>query len=319
MNAVDTTEDELLSAIARLVSDDAPNVVVGVGDDAAVVRPGAGDLVLTTDALVEGSHFVRAASVPRDLGYRAIAVNVSDIAAMAASPRFALAALTLPGDVDAAYVTELIGGMRDACAEHGCLLVGGNLARGRELTLAVTLTGEVAPGRAVTRAGARIGDALVVTGELGTSAAARRLRDDASRWNDDDRAALRRAERPVARVGEAQVLARHGVTAMIDVSDGLALDLSRLCRASGTGARVDLTAVPVAASATLDEAVAGGEDYELLAAIPSDGVAAAASDVRELFGVALTAIGVIIEGDIVGIGADGSEAPLEARGWDHFG
>src|SRR3712207_5367338 len=148
--------------------------------------------------------------------------------------------------------------MRGACAEHGCLLVGGILARGRDLTLAVTLTGEVAPGRAVTRAGARIGDAIVVTGELGGSAAARRVRDDASSWTDDDRAALRRAERPVARVGEGQLLARHGVTAMIDVSDGLALDVSRLCRTSGTGARLDLDAIPVAPSATRDEAVGGG-------------------------------------------------------------
>ena len=147
---VDMSEDELLGAIARLLSDDAPEVVVGIGDDAAVVRPGGGDLVLTTDALVEGSHFLRSSSVPRDLGFRAVAVNVSDVAAMAASPRYALAALTLPPDVDAAYVTELIGGMREACVDHGCLLVGGNLARGRDLTLAVTVTGEVAPGRAVT-------------------------------------------------------------------------------------------------------------------------------------------------------------------------
>ena len=318
MNVVDTTEDELLGAIARLLSDHAPDVVVGVGDDAAVVRPGGGDIVLTTDALVEGSHFARDASVPRDLGYRAIAVNVSDIAAMAASPRFALAALTLPPDVDAAYVTELIGGMRDACAEHGCLLVGGNLASGRDLTLAVTLTGEVAPGRAITRAGAGIGDALVVTGTLGASAAARRVRDDPARWTDDDRAALRRAERPTARVGEAQVLARNGATAMIDVSDGLALDLSRLCRASGTGARVDLGAIPVAPTATFDEALGGGEDYELLATMPLERVASALEELHEVFGVALTAIGVIIEGDVVGVGADGSEAPLEPRGWDHF-
>ena len=317
-DAVDTTEDDLLVAITRLLSDEAPEIVVGVGDDAAVLRPGVGDLVLTTDALVEGTHFLRDASAPRDLGYRAIAVNVSDIAAMAASPRYALAALTLPSDMDAAYVMELLGGMREACAEHGCRLVGGNLARGRDLTLAVTVTGEVAPGRAATRAGARAGDAIVVTGSLGASAAARRLRDDPSRWTDDDRAALRRAERPTARVGEAQVLARHGVTAMLDVSDGFGLDLARLCRASGTGARIELGAVPVAASATLEEALGGGEDYELLAAMPPDVVGAAATELVEVFGVALTEVGVIVEAGIVGVTAAGEEAELGATGWDHF-
>jgi thiamine-monophosphate kinase len=312
------SEDELLGAITRLLSDDAPEVVVGIGDDAAVVRPSGGDLVLTTDALVEGSHFLRSSSVPRDLGFRAVAVNVSDVAAMAASPRYALAALTLPSDVDAAYVTELIGGMREACVDHGCLLVGGNLARGRDLTLAVTVTGEVAPGRAVTRAGARLGDVVVVTGELGASAAARRVRDEPTRWTDDDRAALRRAERPTARVGEAQVLANHGVTAMLDVSDGLALDLTRLCRASGFGARVHLDDVPIAPTATLDEAIGGGEDYELLATLPPHAVDGATAELADVFGVALTTIGGIIEGGIVGVHADGTESPLEPKGWDHF-
>jgi thiamine-monophosphate kinase len=316
---LDTTEDELLVAIARLLSDEVPEVVVGVGDDAAVVRPGSGDLVLTTDALVEETHFRRDASAPRDLGYRAIAVNVSDVAAMAASPRYALAALTLPSDVEAADVMEIIGGMRDACAEHGCLLVGGNLARGRDLTLVVTVMGEVARDRAVTRAGARVGDAIVVTGTLGASAAARRVRDDPARWTDDDRAALRRAERPTARVGEAHVLARHGATAMLDVSDGLALDLSRLCRASGVGARLELAAVPVARTATLDEALGGGEDYELLATMPAGAVDAAAAELDELFGVALTRLGAIIEEGIVAVAPDGSEATIGAQGWDHFG
>ena len=246
-------------------------------------------------------------------------MNVSDVAAMAASPRYALAALTLPADVDGAYVTELIGGMRDACAVYGCRLIGGNLARGADLTLAVTVTGEVAPGRAVTRAGAHVGDAVVVTGELGASAAARRVRDEPTRWSEDDRAALRRAERPTARVGEAQLLARRGVTAMIDVSDGLALDLSRLCRASGVGARVQLGAVPIAPAANLDEAIGGGEDYELLATMPPDAVRSATADLADVFGVALTAIGAIIGEGIVGVGADGSEAPLAPTGWDHFG
>jgi thiamine-monophosphate kinase len=126
-------------------------------------------------------------------------------------------------------------------------------------------------------------------------------------------------ERPTARVGEAAVLARHGASAMIDVSDGLALDLVRLCEASHTGARVTLASLPLGPGATLDDALAGGEDYELLAAVPGDAVAAAASELRETFGVPLAEIGVIIEEGVSVIDSDGRERPLEAVGWDHFG
>ena len=144
---MDLSEAELLVAIGRVFGADGPDVAVGPGDDAAVTTSGSGDLVLTTDALVEGVHFRRDLTTPRDLGYKAIAVNLSDLAAMAASPRYALCALTLSDDVDAAWVIELAGGMRECCDEFAVTLVGGNLARGRDVTIAVTATGEVVPGR----------------------------------------------------------------------------------------------------------------------------------------------------------------------------
>lgn len=143
---MDLSEEELLDAIRRVFGGSTAQVLVGPGDDAAVVVAGAGDLVLTTDALVEGVHFVRDLTTPRDLGYKAIAVNVSDVAAMAASPRYAVCALTLSDDVDAAWVIELAGGMHECCEEFALTLVGGNLARGRDVTIAVTVTGEVGPG-----------------------------------------------------------------------------------------------------------------------------------------------------------------------------
>ncbi|MGZ4133417.1 MAG: thiamine-phosphate kinase [Actinomycetota bacterium] len=317
---MDVTEDELLAAIHKVLWVSAPEVIVGVGDDAAVVRPGAGDLVLTTDALVEGSHFVATDITPHDLGYRAIAVNVSDVAAMAASPRYALCALTLSDWCDAAWTMELFGGMRDACEEYACTLVGGNLARGGEVTVAVTLTGEVAPGRAVRRSGAGPGERVVVTGELGSAAAGRRIKQTRGHWDEVDLEAIRRADRPVARVGEGQALARHGATAMIDISDGLGLDLSRLCAASGVGARVALADVPTGPRALPEEALGGGEDYELLATRPSvEAAAAAAAELDDAFGVALTTIGVTTEdGALVAVGADGTEGPLLPSGWDHF-
>ena len=318
---MDLTEDELIAAIGRVLSGAGPEVLVGPGDDAAVVRGGSGALVLTTDAMVEGVHFLTDRTTPRDLGYKAIAVNVSDIAAMAGSPRFALCALTLTDAIDASWVVELAGGMRECCDEFAVSLVGGNLSRGEELAIVVTVTGEVGPARAVRRDGARPGDRVVVTGSLGGSAAGLRVSSQRS-WSDDERDALRRSMRPVPRVGEASILSAHGATAMIDVSDGLTIDLSRLCRASGVGARVEVGHVPVHPASTVHEALGGGEDYELLATLPgSDAVAGATKDVHEGFGVSLSDIGVIIEGESGGLGGvdeDGTERPLAIEGWDHF-
>jgi thiamine-monophosphate kinase len=314
---MELTEDALIEAIRRVVSGAAEGVLVGPGDDAAVVAPGAGELVLTTDVLVEGVHFHGDLTTARDLGFKAVAVNLSDVAAMAASPRFALCALTLSDEVDAAWVMELAGGMRECCDEFAVSLVGGNIARGRDVTIAVTLTGEVAPGRAVRRNGARPGDRVVVTGSLGGAAAGRRLAAERS-WTDDERDALRRQVRPTPRVGEAGVLATNGARAMIDVSDGLALDLSRLCAASAVGVRLDLSALPRHPVATDEEVLGGGEDYELLATLP-DGpaVSGARAQLSEAFGVPLAEIGRIIEGELVAVDG-GEERPLEPEGWDHL-
>jgi thiamine-monophosphate kinase len=316
---MDVTEAELLDAIRRLLDEPAEGVVVGVGDDAAVVRGGSGDLVLTTDGLVQDVHFELGSIAPRDLGAKAITVNVSDVAAMAASPRFAVSALTLSDRVDAAWTMELFGGMREACDEYALRLVGGNLAKGQEVAVIVTVTGEVSPGRAVTRAGARPGDRIVVTGSLGGAAAGLRLGRRRGGWSGVELEAIRRHVRPTARVGEAAVLARHGASAMIDVSDGLGRDLGRLCDTSGVGAVLRPEDLPVDAVATLDEALGGGEDYELVATLPStEAVAAASSELHETFGVRLTDIGTVVPG--TGVATEGSTTadPAAERGWDQF-
>jgi thiamine-monophosphate kinase len=332
---MELSEDELVRAVARLLSGGEPGVVVGPGDDAAIVEAGAGQLVLTTDLLAEGVHFERGAISARDLGAKAIAVNVSDVAAMAASPRYALVAIGAPGDLDAAWVVELVGGMRDACAEYALALVGGDTNRADLVVVSVAVVGEVVPGRAVLRSGARAGDRIVVTGSLGAAAGGLALSRAASGraagalsqpWG---RALIEALERPVARVGEAHVLARAGATAMMDLSDGLSTDLSRLCDASGVGARVALGAVPVADSLSSGAdmlevdaralALSGGEDYELLATLPGDAVEAARADLRAGFGVDLSEIGEIVEGStVVAVDADGRTALLAPSGWDHF-
>jgi thiamine-monophosphate kinase len=332
---MELSEDQLIEAIARVLSGEQPGVVVGIGDDAAVVQSGRGQTVLTTDLLVEGVHFERGSISARDLGAKAITVNVSDIAAMAASPRYALVSLAIPADVNAAWVIELYGGMRDVCAEHALALVGGDTNRSELVVLSVAVVGEVAPGRALTRSGARAGNAIVVTGSLGAAAGGLALsRAHPSKaaealsgpWGRD---LLEAFTRPVARVGEAQVLAGAGATAMMDLSDGLSKDLSRLCLASGVAARVRIADIPVAPSLTagaevlgvdsLRLALSGGEDYELLATMPPDAVDAARAELREGFGVALSQVGAIDAGaGMIAIGLDGTESVLEPAGWDHF-
>jgi thiamine-monophosphate kinase len=309
--------------------------VVGIGDDAAVLEHGGGELVFTTDLLVEGIHFERGSSSARDLGAKAVTVNVSDVAAMGASPRYAIAAVAVPEDVEAAWVIELTGGMREACTEYALALVGGDTNRAGLIVLSVAVVGEVAPGRAVTRSRARAGDRIVVTGSLGAAAGGLAISkagpDEAATalsepWGRELSEAL---ARPVARVGESRILARSA-TAMMDLSDGLGIDLSRLCRASGVGARIELGKVPVADALeqgadalgvdALGLAVSGGDDYELVATMPRDAVEVARADLLEAFGTTLSDVGEIVEGaGVEAVRDDGSVTPLAAAGWDHFG
>jgi thiamine-monophosphate kinase len=331
------TEDELLETIRKVLSGEAPGVRLGPGDDAALVEPSAHLGVLTADLLVEDVHFRRATIAPRDLGYKAMAVNVSDVAAMGGSPRFALVSLALPPDIEASWVVDVYGGLREAGDESAVAIVGGDLSRGPAVVVSVAVAGEVSSGWAITRAGAHPGDRIVVTGSLGAAAGGLMLSESAERravriagttWG---RGLLGAYFRPVARVGEGQTLAQAGAHAMMDLSDGLALDLSRLCRESEVGAVVHLADVPTApglhelaaAGFRVDPgalALFGGEDYELLAALPLDAVAPAREKLWERFGTPLTDIGQIrAEPGLLARDPEGGEVPLEPRGWDHFG
>lgn len=327
-------EDRLVDAIRRVLSGATGGAVVGIGDDAAVVTPPDGETVLTTDLLVEDVHFERASISAHDLGAKAIAVNVSDIAAMAARPRYALVALGLGPDVTEGWLIELYGGMREACERDGLAIVGGDLNRAARTVIAVTVVGEVEPDCALTRAGARVGDRILVTGSLGGAAGGLALtraetpiaeRALEAGWGRD---LLEAFLRPRARVAEARELAERGATAMMDLSDGLARDLPRLCERSGVGARLRIDDVPVAAAlregaSTLGVdapslAIGGGEDYELLVTMPADAVAGARAALADRYGLALTEVGAIVAGAGVVGERDGAEVPLPSAGWDHF-
>ena len=307
-------EFELIERIRERASAGS-GVVLGIGDDAAVLAPTTGhELVVTTDSIVLDRHFT--ADWPAaDVGHLAANANLSDLAAMGARPRWALLALTLP-EADEAWLDGFLDGFLDAAEGAGVALVGGNLARG-PLNIGVELIGEVPAGQAVTRRGARCGDRVVVTGTLGDAAAALRLGDEAA-------PALReRLHRPQARLAAGEAL-RGPARAMIDLSDGLLADLGHLL-SEGQGAELALDALP--ASAALVEGVsdpaerrrfqaAGGSDYELLAILPPEADLGALSQAA---GIALTEIGRITDRGRIEFYPPGSQAPAEAdRGWDHF-
>lgn len=300
------------------------DVRLGIGDDAAVLAVPAGQqLAVAIDTLVEGVHFPHG-TASRDIGWKALAVNLSDLAAMGAVPAWALLALTLPQG-DAAIVDGLADGFAELAREHGVALVGGDTTRG-PFCLSVAVHGFVPPGQAMTRSGARAGDVLFVTGSLGSAAGGLQLLQGRVPFdaNDEAHCTLReRLDRPTPRV-RAGVALRGHASACIDVSDGLLADLGHICTASGVGAELDLDALPLATAlpgvfgvdVARELALTGGDDYELCFTVPPASVDAMQAALAAV-GAHATRIGAMVEGQ--GVRAING-APLAAmrRGWDHF-
>ena len=305
----------------------AAQVRLDAGDDcAALALPGT--TVLTTDALIEGVHF-RPGWAPFDvLGRKAFAVNASDVAAMGGTPTFALSNLGVPPDTPVEALDALFDGFIAAAGEQRASLVGGNLSMAPQLTIAVTLLGRVASGL-VTRAGARPGDDLYVSGTVGDAALGLRLLADET-GSDSNSAAVHsltaRFLLPTARVSVGCALADQRLaTAMIDVSDGLLQDLGHLCEASHVGALVEADRLPLSdayrtvAGSDCTQALTGGEDYELLFSAPR-AARPALQNMAGVHGCALTRIGrVQPQDDGVGVVLpDGVHPAAEFSGFDHF-
>ncbi len=322
-------EDELVRAIAELTRREHSRITIGIGDDAAVWQPSRSHRsVVTTDALIENVHFSFAWMSREDAGWRAMAANASDVAAMGARPRLATVALGVPPEASATDVLECYRGM-DACARaSGIEIAGGDLTRAPVWTIAITAIGEVRASNLKLRSGARPGDVLAVTGELGASRAGLlHLRGDTQLDERDTEEALRAHRRPVPRVAEGEWLgASRNVHAMMDCSDGLSTDLLRVLRASHAGAVID--AVPVASSAQAAAAhikieshsfaLAGGEDFELIVSVAPRAFAHLAARFQARFGRTLHRIGRVQADERVVVVNEGREEPLERSGWDHF-
>jgi thiamine-monophosphate kinase len=308
-------EVEIIRRISGKLPPTPPEVLVPVGDDCAVLRMGGRDWAAATDMLVRGQHFEDWAT-PEDVGYKAVAINVSDVAAMGGIPRFVLASGGAP---DPETTLRCFGGVLEACEAFGVYPLGGDTTRAGALTVDVAILGELfAPP--LLRSGASPGHLLATTGELGASAAGLLALQNGAPGQER---LIRKHLRPEPRVGVGAVAARQGVGAAIDLSDGLASDVRRICELSGVGCRVNLDLLPVAndtrtflESLKRDPeilAASGGEDYELLISAPAPALDALAESVD----VPLTTIGEVTHGaDIVLLRGD---KPVEnLSGYDHF-
>ncbi|HJR19920.1 MAG TPA: thiamine-phosphate kinase [Actinomycetota bacterium] len=329
-DARDLGEFGLIERLVARLGVPGEGVLIGPGDDAAAVRSTATTLA-TADLLLEGVHFDLAFSSPADVGWKAMAANVSDIAAMGGVPRYALVSLGAPASTPAATLESLYEGLGECARAFGVSVVGGDTVGADVLIVSVALLGDAGPAGNVQRSGGRPGDVVCVTGTVGGAAAGLQLLRAANVDPEAVSLLARHPElasahrRPMPRTREGQAAAAVGATAMIDVSDGLAPDLGHICDASNLGVELRASSVPVAEGVddvarwagldAVDLALGGGDDYELVIALPAAQLSALSA---ALAPTRVTPIGELGGSERVVLGADGDRRPLAAAGWEHF-
>ncbi|MBU2702923.1 thiamine-monophosphate kinase [Sporomusaceae bacterium BoRhaA] len=305
------------------------NVVVGIGDDAAVLLPTPRHLqLMTTDMLVENVHFTMKTTLPQQLGYKSMAVSFSDIAAMGGKPCHAVVSIAIPPETDVDFMINLYQGMKEICREYAVNIVGGDtVSTHHELVINVTVTGEVDAAQLVRRAGAQVGDIVAVTGTLGNSSMGLALLSK-GQWEDYPFAwpLVTAHLTPKPLVGPGQRLGKMGATSMNDISDGLASEMNEIASASKVGVRLEQTKLPLSKElleateridlSALDCALYGGEDYQLVFTMnPAD----FSCLTEESVGCAFTAIGEVVEGEeVILLDKEGQSSVLKPRGFNHF-
>jgi thiamine-monophosphate kinase len=333
------SERQLIERAARkLPSQTGGGLRIGIGDDAAVMRPRNGaEWVLTTDAFLENVHFLLRVHPPEAVGYKALARATSDLAAMGARPRYFLLNLALPSSCTGKWFDRFLEGMSRAARSFGLVVAGGDTTRCPLVSINLTVIGDIAPGRAVLRSGARPGDLICVSGTLGEAELGLQLIQRGwlkfpadSKWSPNPRKKwkklLEKHFYPEPRLSLGEWLAKNGrATAMIDTSDGLSTDLAHICEASGVGAQVWADRIPKVVVPSdvqklgldpLRLSLDGGEDYELLFTVPKR---LERRLPRMVCGVPVTIIGEITRGrQILLVDYAGRARPLPAQGWDPF-
>jgi len=332
MKVKDLGEFGLIGLLAEIVDREKDSrqpswrrLLIGIGDDAAVWHKGSAVQLATTDSLIEGVHFTPDITTWKDLGWKALAVNLSDIAAMGGVPEYALVSLALPGDTEVASVSDLYCGMVELAREFGVAIVGGNISAADRVMITITVLGSAETDVLLRRSSAMPGEKVAVTGYPGLSAGGLKMLRQKLDFPPDEHRLLCRAHlRPVPRVKEAQVLLHSGVSTAIDISDGLIADLSHICKASGVSAvvREELLPVhPVLKRRFPREwrkmVLGGGEDYELLFTASSELIARLK---RELL-CPVTEIGEIGSGkvgEVKLLDEQGKSRTWRRGGWEHF-
>ena len=324
-------EDAIIALLRPLAGPGA----LGFKDDCATLTPTLGhDLVLKTDPIAEGIHFLPA-DTPEDIAWKALAVNVSDLAAKGAQPLANLMALSFPDAPTRGWLTRFAAGLAEAQAAFGCTLLGGDTdRRPGPITISITVMGEVAAGAMVQRATARAGDLLYVSGTIGDAAIGLRLCREpghAATWglsSAQSQAAIARYRRPQPRLGLGPALRAHA-SASMDLSDGLVKDLGRMLRASGVAGQLELARVPLSQAVSqvvvgepslLPQLAGAGDDYEILAAVAPSAAVAFERDAR-LGGVSVTCLGQLTSGPagvLTITDAAGRDVQMQSGGWDHF-
>ncbi len=300
-------------------------MLLGIGDDAAAWQGGNRIQLATTDTLVQSVHFDLGAITWEELGWKALAVNLSDIAAMGGVPEYALLSLALPAELKVKDLSEFINSFTDMAMEFGVAIVGGNVAVAPNVVITVTIIGCSRGKTMLERATALPGEKIAVTGYLGLSAAGQQMLKGKMISDPDARNILRQAHfKPVPRVKEGQILVEQGVRTAIDVSDGLVADLDHICESSKVGAKVNIEQVPVHPLVTAhfpnsqELALSGGEDYELLFTADK----ATIDQVRQALSCPVTVIGSITKEEfptrVLVVDSRGTVVPYKKRGWNHF-
>jgi thiamine-monophosphate kinase len=331
MKVSELGEFGLIDLLAKMIAEDQahqppnPRLYIGIGDDAAAWRIPDEIQLATVDAMVEGVHFQRGIGTWKDLGWKSLAINVSDIAAMAGVPDYALVSLNLPDDTLVADVRQLYAGMLELTRQFSMTLIGGNVTKSPVFTVSITVLGSGREDILLRRSTARVGDLVAVTGRPGYAAAGREMLEQGLSFSRDSNRRFREAFlHPIPRMIEAQGLVKNGITTAIDISDGLAADLGHICQASRVGATINVDRLPLGkdlpqhfGERAVELTLSGGESYELVFTGTPDAVAAAVRDINYPIAV----IGEIVEehpGAVALQDTSGNLYNLQQSGWRHF-
>jgi len=313
----------LIDLLAKMVGGGDERLLIGIGDDAAAWQGDDSIQLASVDSFIEGVHFTPQTTPWPDVGGKALAVNLSDIAAMGGIPRYALVSLSLPDDSQVEDIAALYNGMLKLAKQYGVSIIGGDISRAPLVAVTITILGGSPTKQILTRSSARPGDIVAVTGHLGAAAAGMEILKNKRNLDPEADTHLKNAFlHPTPRVAEGLLLVEQGVKTAIDISDGLVADLSQICKASQVGARIEVERVPIEPAVktafgekALELALSGGEDYELLFTASAEIV----DKVKKSASVPVTAIGEITAGKgVTLVDKQGNPFELKKAGWEHF-